>query len=633
MMQQDQESQRNLVLAIALSLAVLLGWQFLYAGPKARQEAEQRKLLEQQAAATRPPIPATPATTAPGATPATPSTPPAASTGTGVPAPRLAMTREQAVAASPRVSIHTPSLVGSINLRGGLIDDLSLVRYRETLDPKSPGVLILSPSGAPNPYFVEQGWIPVPGSGAVAPTADTQWSAPTGLSLTPSTPVTLSWDNGQGLTFRRTISVDDKYLFTFKEEIQNTGARETALVSYSRVYRFGTPTVEGWAILHEGLIGWIGDDRLQEIAYSTLTSDAEKNLKDKRQNEASKVFKPATGGWLGFTDKYWSTALVPPQDRPFDATFATIGKSAGQKEIFWANYQLAPVVVPAGQTVTFESRVFSGAKQPNQIYAYQDAHKIQRFDLMVDWGWFHFITKPMFWLIDKLYTMLGNFGLAILAVTVIVKAAFFPLQNKSYESMAKMKKLQPDMERIRDLYKNDSAKLQQEMMGLYKKHQVNPMAGCLPILLQIPVFFALYKVLFVTIDMRHAPFFGWIKDLSAPDPTSIFNLFGLLPFQVPSMLLLGVWPIIMGATMWMQMQLNPQQPDPLQQRIFNWMPVMFTFLLASFPAGLVIYWAWSNTLSFAQQYYITKKQGAEIHLWKNLGLDKFFGGGATEKKG
>jgi YidC/Oxa1 family membrane protein insertase len=413
-------------------------------------------------------------------------------------------------------------------------------------------------------------------------------------------------------------------MLTVTNEVTNTSGRQIALVPYSRVYRFGTPVIEGFAILHEGLIGWIGEDRLQEIAYSTLTADAEKNLKDRRVNEATKAFKPATGGWLGFTDKYWSTTIIPPQDKPFDASFSAIAKNAGQSEIYWANWQTAPIVIANNATGSIESRVFSGAKQPNLIYDYEARYKLQRFDLMVDWGIFHFITKPFFWLIDRLYQFFGNFGLAIIAVTVIVKAAFFPLQNKAYESMAKMKKLQPDMERIRDLYKNDAPKMQQEMMGLYKKHSVNPMAGCLPILLQIPVFFALYKVLFLTIDMRHAPFFGWIKDLSAPDPTSLFNLFGLLPYDVPSFLLLGVWPIIMGATMWLQMQLNPQQPDPIQQQIFNWMPVMFTFLLASFPAGLVIYWAWSNILSFAQQYYITKKQGAEIHLWKNMGLDRFF---------
>jgi YidC/Oxa1 family membrane protein insertase len=625
-MQQDPESQRNLVLAIALSLGVLLGWQFLYAGPRAKAEADRLEQVRLQQAKSAP-APVSGGVTLPGATA------PVGSPGAGgVPAaktvaPVVGIPRAAALSAAPRVAIETPSLSGSINLRGGSIDDLLLKAYRETIKPDSANVVLLQPAQTAEAFFTEFGWIPVAGSGAVVPGADTVWVAASTAPLSPQTPVVLSHDNGQGLVFRRTFSVDDKYMFTIRDEVDNKSGRETALAPYGRIYRFGTPKTEGWAILHEGLIGWIGNDRLQEIGYGDLIKDAEKNLKDKRVNEASRAFKAATGGWLGFTDKYWSAVLVPPQDRPFDAQFSAIPKTGGQNEIFWANFSLAPLVIPNGSTGTAESRLFGGAKQPKQMDAYGSQLGIAEFGKMVDWGYLHFITKPLFWVIDRLYGILGNFGLAILAVTLIVKGIFFPLQSKSYESMAKMKKLQPEMEKIREQFKDDKARQQQELMELYKKQKINPAAGCLPVLLQIPVFFALYKVLFVTIDMRQAPFFGWIKDLSAPDPTSLFNLFGLLPFDpsavpvIGSSLMLGVWPLLMGITMWIQMQLNPQQPDPLQQKIFNWMPVMFTFMLASFPVGLVIYWSWSNVLSLAQQYYITKKAGAEIHLWKNLGID------------
>jgi YidC/Oxa1 family membrane protein insertase len=629
MLDQDKDSQKNLVLAIALSLAVLLAWQFFYAGPRARVELEQRQAQAaaekaRQAGTATPAIPGAapgaptaPGTTVPGSTSA-PSASPAA--------PAQMLSREAAIAGGPRVAIATPSLKGTINLKGGMIDDLSFMQYRETIKSDSANVVLFSPAGTNLAYFTEFGWIAVPGSGAKVPDSDTVWQSAAGATLAPGKPLTLTHDNGAGLVFKRTFTVDEKYMFTVRDEVENKTGRETALVPYSRIYRFGTPKVEGWAILHEGPIAWVGEERLQEVGYSVLTDEATKSLKEKKINEGTKSFKPAIGGWIGFTDKYWSAALIPAQDKPFDAKMQAMAKSAGQSEVYWTNVQSAPVVFASGQTAGNEVKLFAGAKQPKMIDAYGAQHGIARFDLMVDWGIFHFITKPLFWLIDKLYGLLGNFGLAILAVTVLVKGVFFPLQSKSYESMAKMKKLQPEMERIRkDI--TDRTQQQQALMEIYKKEKINPAAGCLPVLLQIPVFFALYKVLFVTIDMRHAPFFGWIKDLSAADPTSLFNLFGLLPFGVPEFLQVGVWPLIMGATMWLQMQLNPQQPDPIQQKLFNWMPVMFTFMLGTFPAGLVIYWAWSNILSLAQQYYITKKAGADIHIWKNIGLDRWFGGG------
>ena len=398
-------------------------------------------------------------------------------------------------------------------------------------------------------------------------------------------------------------------MFRVVQEVENRTGGAVTLYPYARVYRYGTPQVQGFYILHEGLIGVVGDAGLQEITYSEALG----------QN-APRLFQSVTGGWLGITDKYWAAALVPNQTTVYRAEFSAGGKKGTAEGEWYQVDYLIPggVAVPAGERRGVEGLLYAGAKQVKTVERYEEAYGIKQFDLMIDWGWFYFITKPLFYLIDWLYKFLGNFGLAILAVTVIVKALFFPLANKSYESMAKMKKLQPEMERIRERFKDDRARQQQELMSLYQKQKINPLAGCLPILLQIPVFFALYKVLFVTIDMRHAPFYGWIKDLSAPDPTSVFNLFGLLPYAVPEFLHVGAWPLIMGLTMWLQMQLNPPQPDPTQQMIFNWMPVLFTFLLASFPAGLVIYWAWNNVLSLAQQWYISKKQGADPHLIENL---------------
>jgi YidC/Oxa1 family membrane protein insertase len=597
--QQPDNNQKNLLIAIILSVGVLLGWQVFYAGPKMKAEQERLRQAQEQQSATSPtpaqppgsvsaPLPGVPATPAPGSAP---------------PAP----TREAALAASPRIAIETPALKGSIDLKGGRIDDLKLLRYRETVDPKSPPVVLLSPAGAPEPYFAEFGWIAPARSGIKTPDRESVWQAETGALLTPDKPLNLTWDNGQGLTFRRTISVDKDYMFRVSDRVQNKTGADVTLFPYARVFREGTPHVQGFFILHEGLIGVLGETGLVEITYS-----------DALKESGSKTVDGAKGGWLGITDKYWATALIPNQNVAYTARLSGHTRTAAQRESYQADYRLPSLTVPPGEERSVESMLFAGARQVNLVESYAANYGILKFDLLIDWGWFYFITKPLFYLINWLYGLLGNFGLAILAVTVIVKAAFFPLANKSYESMAKMKKLQPEMELIRERYKDDKMRQQQELMALYKKQKINPLAGCLPILVQIPVFFALYKVLFVTIDMRHAPFFGWIKDLSAPDPTSIFNLFGLLPFAVPEFLHVGAWPIIMGLTMWLQMQLNPQQPDPIQQQIFNWMPVIFTFLLAAFPAGLVIYWAWNNVLSLAQQWIIMKKQGVDVPIVDNL---------------
>jgi YidC/Oxa1 family membrane protein insertase len=594
-MSQPPDNQNNLLIAVVLSMAVMLGWQYFYAGPqmKAQQEKAAREKQEQVEKQASPSVAAPPA-----ADRAAPAAPPAF-----VPA----ATREEAIARSPRIAIETPSLKGSIALKGGFIDDLTLKSYRQTVNPASPNVTLLSPLDGPNAYFAEFGWNAPRNATQKVPDGETLWTVEGGAtSLTPAAPVKLTWNNGQGLVFRRTIAIDDHYMFTITDEVENTTSGDVAVAPFARIYRVGKPKTQVIGVLHEGLIGVPGDEGLVEITY-------DKALKE----EGVHKYDGKTAGWLGITDHYWATALIPDQKQPYDATFEG-RKAAGGKDLFTVDYSRPSVVIPAGKTERVDGHLYAGAKQVKLVEAYEKDIGILKFDLLIDWGWFYFITKPLYYLIDFLYGILGNFGLAILAVTVLVKAAFFPLANKSYEAMAKMKKLQPEMEKLREQFKDDKARQQQELMKLYQEKKINPLAGCLPILVQIPVFFALYKVLYVSIDMRHAPFFGWIKDLSAADPTSLFNLFGLLPFAVPEFLHVGIWPIIMGLTMWLQMQLNPPQPDPVQQQIFAWMPLLFTFLLATFPAGLVIYWAWNNILSIAQQWYISHKQGADVHLMNNL---------------
>jgi membrane protein insertase, YidC/Oxa1 family, N-terminal domain len=589
------ENNRNYFVAIALSVLVLIAWQFLYLNPKIEKEraaaqSEQIQAAQQnQAAGTSPGA----ATTAAGGT-ALPGTAPAAPT---------AASREETIATGGRVTVDTPSLKGSINLTGARLDDLKLKDYHEAVDRSSPIITLLDPAGLPTGYFAEIGFVPGT-AGLAVPGPDTVWTLASGETLTPSTPVTLTWDNGAGLTFTRVISVDSDYLFTFEDTVANSGAEATSISSYGRVTRLYTPVSQGTYVLHEGLIGVVGEHGLQEITYS----DAE---------EAAEPIAPghATGGWLGITDKYWATALIPQPGTGFDSRFAHFKDGRPRYQV---DYKADAIEIAPGTSTTTTTRVFAGAKEVPIIDAYEKAHGILNFELMIDWGWFYFITKPMFWLIDFFYKLAGNFGIAILITTVVVKLIFFPLANKSYVSMANMKKVQPKLEELKAKHGDDRMALQQAMMELYKKEKINPVAGCWPVLLQIPVFFALYKVLYITIEMRHAPFFGWIHDLSAPDPTSIFNLFGLLPYDVPPFLLIGVWPLIMGITMFLQMRMNPTPPDPTQAMIFTWMPVVFTFMLATFPAGLVIYWAWNNTLSIIQQGIIMKRQGVKIELWDNL---------------
>ena len=594
-----KDEQRNFIIAIALSLAIIIGWQMFFAPKPKKAPPPETPVAAQQQAAT-----SAGASSGGGEIPkAAPSAAPAVP---GAATPTKVITREQALAATPRVPIDTPSLKGSINLRGGRIDDLILKKYRVSVEPDSPNIVLLNPEGAPNAYFAETGWAPPANGEMKVPRANTVWKVEKGDKLAVNSPVTLVWDNGQGLIFRRTFAVDEHYMFTVTQEVENRTDKPVTLFPYARVQRTGEPKHTTFYILHEGLVGVLGGD-LQEVTY-----------KDIRKDDDGLIQLDSKGGWLGITDKYWAVTVVPAkQSETILGRFLYLKRGAGNA--YQADFMhKAGLTVPAGGKAGAQTRVFAGAKEVALVDGYEKKYGIDRFELLIDWGWFYFITKPMFWLLHYLYLFLGNYGLAILAATVLIKLVLFPLSNKSYASMAAMKKLQPEMMRLRELYKDDPMQQQKAIMELYRKHQVSPLSGCLPMMVQIPIFFALYKVLFVTIDMRHQPFYGWIRDLSAPDPTNIFTLFGLIPWDPPSFLHIGVLPLIMGLTMWVQMKLNPPPPDPMQRRLFDLMPIFFTFLLAPFPAGLVLYWTWNNILSFAQQYYIMKKHGAEIHLWDNL---------------
>jgi YidC/Oxa1 family membrane protein insertase len=607
---------KNTIIAIVLSLAVMVGWQLLIGYPQMKKEQEQAQLKQQEQSQTMPgqTKPAQPnqpsQQTAGGTAPQAPGVPSSAT-------PSQAASRESVIAGSPRIAINTPTLGGSIDLKGGRIDDLTLTQYRETIDANSPPIILFAPSGAPDAYYAEFGWVAASGTTATMPGPDTMWKQQGSGALSVGHPVTLTYDNGQGLVFTRTIAIDEHYMFTLKDSVNNTGGSPVTLFPYGLISRHGTPETLGYYILHEGLVGVIGEHGEQTETYKKM-------LEKKSQSWE------ATNVWLGFTDKYFASTLVPNTDARAHARFSATNTDG--KETYQTDYLLDPVTVQPGASGAADARLFAGAKEVSVVGidfpfgpgGYNAALKLNHFDLLIDWGWFYFLTKPMFLALDYFFHVVGNFGIAILIVTVIVKLLFFPLANKSYASMAKMKAVQPQMAMIKERYADDRAKQQQAMMELYKKEQINPIAGCLPIAIQIPVFFSLYKVLFITIEMRHAPFYGWIHDLSAADPTNIFTLGGLIPFDptilpmVGSFLHLGFWPAIMGVTMWVQMKLNPAPPDPTQQVIFNWMPLIFTFMLAKFPAGLVIYWAWNNSLSVAQQSVIMHRNGAKIELWGNL---------------
>ena len=567
--------QRNLILAIVLSVTIIIAFQYFYELPRI-QEAQQQQAQRTEQTAQTAPDQAAPEAVAP-APPGAPATPETA--------------RTQALATTERVAIENARLEGSLALTGGRIDNLVLSDYRETTEPDSPHVRLLNPPGVPNTYFAEFGWV-AGDEGTAVPGRDATWQADR-EELRPDQPVTLTWDNGENLSFSRTVALDENYMFTFTQRVENTSDEPVTLHPYGLISRWGTPETLGFFILHEGPIGVL-DGTLEEIDYDDLREDGPIELSSQ-------------GGWLGITDKYWLASLVPDQESDLVANFRHY--LAEGQDRYQVDYLRPAMTVAPGQRVEVTDRLFAGAKEVNLLDAYANEYGIPLFDRAVDFGWFYFLTKPIFHILHFFYQLLGNYGLAILLLTLLVKLLFYPLANKSYRAMSKMKKLQPEMMRLREQFGDDKMRMNQELMALYKKEQVNPMSGCLPIVVQIPVFFALYKVLFVSIEMRHAPFFGWIQDLSAPDPTSLFNLFGLLPWDPPAFLMIGIWPLLMGATMLLQTKLNPQPADPIQAKVMMFLPLMFIFLFATFPAGLVIYWTWNNVLSIAQQWLIMKRMG------------------------
>jgi YidC/Oxa1 family membrane protein insertase len=524
-------------------------------------------------------------------------------------------TATEAVANAPRLTISTPKLNGSISMLGARIDDLSLNTYRETLDANSPEVRLLSPIGQENPYYALFGWAPGAGlSVEDVPGAKTLWSAPVGAVLTPETPVTLTWSNTKGLSFARTVSVDDDFMFTVSDRVQNAGTAAASLYPYGIIARHGLPKMQGIYVVHEGAIRRT-DGTYEELKYSKLTDMSVLES----EGSPAEVTQATTDGWIGFTDHYWMTTLVPEQGKPWTA----VTKYVPGADIYQAEIRQPVLTLAPGASVEVASRVFVGAKEWATIRGYEAAG-IAGFIDSIDWGWFYFLTKPIFAVLHWLNGLIGNMGLAIIGLTFFLKLLVLPLAYKSYVSMARMKELQPEMEILKEKCGGDKQKLQKETMQLYKEKKVNPAAGCLPILIQIPIFFSLYKVIFVTIELRHAPFFAWLKDLSAPDSSSLYNLFGLFPWDAPAggslthTIFIGVLPIILGISMWLQQKLNPAPADPVQQQIFAWMPWVFMFMLGSFASGLVVYWITNNTITFMQQYLIMRSHGHKPDIFGNI---------------
>ena len=496
----------------------------------------------------------------------------------------ITISREEALVQSERVKFENENIKGSISLKGASIDDLTFKNYKVALDDDEK-VVLLGPRNIDEGYLIESGFVTTDKNIEI-PNSETVWSSIGNNELTNQTPIKLTWTNTQGITFEKEIFLDDKYLFTIKQKVINKSNKKYDFYSYGQIIRNQIPEITDFYILHEGLIATL-DDELIEEDYDDI--------------QEKKFTKIAQKGWLGIGDKYWITSLIPPENKEFKTTF-------DYKNKFRVNFvSTEPLALNENSSISEELKVIIAAKRVDVIDGYAEKLKIDKFDLVIDWGFLYFITKPLFYGIDYFFKLLGNYGLAIIAITICIRLAFFPLANFSFRSMAKMKALQPEMVRLKELHKNDKMKLQQEMMALYKKEKVNPMSGCLPILVQIPVFFALYKVLFVTIEMRQMPFYGWIHDLSERDPTSIFNLFGLLPYDVPSFLVIGAWPVAMGVSMWVQQKLNPAPTDAMQAKIFAFFPLFLTVILAPFPSGLVIYWTVNNILTMAQQVFIMKK--------------------------
>ncbi len=584
------DQNKNLILATGLSFLVILVWFILFPPEEPIQDPNANPVASSAVDGTAP-------------------TPPAAAD------PALGTVEATESSEDVRLAIKTNRLDGTISLTGGRIDDLSLSAYRDTLDEDSDTVKLLSPVGSENAYYALYGWAPAGNlTYDQVPGPNTSWVLSEGETLTPSTPVTLSWDNQAGLRFTRTISVDDDFMFSISQSVENVSDEAQRLQPYGIVARHGRPDVVGFFILHEGVVG-MSDGELSELDYDDLT-----DLPSiARENANAEVTDVSESGWLGFTDKYWMTTLVPQQGQPFSA----VTKYVPGADIYQTEVRLNLVDVAPGQSVEVTSQLFAGAKEWETIRSYEQAG-IDGFLDSIDWGWFFFLTKPIFAVLHWLNALIGNMGWSIIALTLMIKALLLPLAYKSYVSMAKMKELQPEMEKLKERAGDDKQKLQQEMIELYKKEKVNPAAGCLPILLQIPIFFSLYKVIFVTIELRHAPWLGPFQDLSAPDPTSLINLFGLLPFDGPepgsimALLFIGILPLILGVSMWLQQKLNPAPTDATQAMIFAWMPWVFMFMLGSFASGLVVYWIANNVITFTQQYAIMRSQGYKPDVFGNI---------------
>jgi YidC/Oxa1 family membrane protein insertase len=577
------DNSRNTIIFVVIAGLMLLAYSYFVMEPQAAKRREAQQATAEQTAA-----------------PITAPQPGAAVFTTD---------RTVALGSGARVPIRTGTLTGSLSLTGGRIDDLFLTHYRETIDKDSPAVELFRPEGMEHAFFAQFGWTGQNVAGGV-PGPATPWRLTQGSTLTPTTPVVLTWDNGAGLRFTRRISVDNLYMFTVTDTVANFSAQPVTIAPAAGVVRQGLPANLGRTqVLHEGAIGTFGDGD----TYST------EQLKYGAWAKKPSVEHASTGGWLGITDKYWMAAVIPPQNEKISAKFLVT--DATRYNIHAAGMEGQPVTIHPNTQVNETRRLFAGAKRNEILAGYEDSLGLPRFVYAIDWGFLFFLTRPIFWLVETYYGFLGNFGLAILALTLTVRLIMFPLANKSYESMSKMRNLQPKMEEIKKKHPDEPQKQQQEVMALYQREKINPLAGCLPLLLQIPVFYAVYKMLFVTIEMRHQPFFGWIRDLSAPDPTTIWNLFGLIPWDPASTPLIGsllggtfalsILAIFYGLTMWLQMSMSPQAPDPMQRRIFQFMPIVFTFIMATFPAGLLIYWAWSNILTIVQQYIIMHRLKAE----------------------
>lgn len=600
----DGQNNKNLILAMVLSMLVITVWMFLFPPPEPAPPANAPATAEGEAVLP----PAVPGETAAAAEPA------------------------EDLPEAARLTIDTPELSGSINMRGGRFDELRLKQYRETMEPDSPEVTLLSPTGKDDAFYALYGW--APGAGLTnddVPGPNTEWQLASGATLRPGAPVTLRWDNGKGLIFTREVAVDDKYMFTITDTVQNDTGAPVTLQPYGQIRRHGLPKdLRKFFILHEGVVGR-ADGVLAEVDYS----DIEEFPVVEREQSAAEVTDAAKDGWLGFTDHYWMAILVPEQGK----AHTQVVKYAAAQNVYQTEVREKPMTVAPGDTGVSSSRLFAGAKEWAAIRAYEnepgfldrlfgtkqtEAKPIPGFIESIDWGWFSFLTKPIFAVLHWLHGLIGNMGWAIIALTFVLKIIVLPLAYKSYVSMARMKELQPEMEALKERAGDDKQKLQKEMMQLYREKKVNPAAGCLPILIQIPIFFSLYKVIFVTLELRHAPFFGWLQDLSAPDPSSLYNLFGALPWDAPAagtlthMIFIGVLPILLGVTMWLQQKLNPAPTDPVQQQVFAWMPWVFMFMLGGFASGLVVYWITNNIITFSQQYLIMWSHGKRPDIFGNI---------------